>query len=120
MELWVLLIAHNLEALGENFKVGTPPHIDGLKEIVKEKSPDILANVGVARLTVWRCTDPTTILDAEGAEVLSRQIRDLFSNQNVKQIDASTKIAELNISEGETLLVKLPSVRPPTGTCPHC
>ena len=118
MELWVLLIAHNLEVLGGKFEVGTPPHIDGLKKVVKELRPNRTANVDAARLTVWRCTDPTTILDAEDAEVLSRRIRDL-SKQNVKQIGARTKIAELNILEGETLLVRLPFA-PPAGTCPHC
>ena len=119
MELWVLLIAHNLEVRGEIFKVGTPRDIDDLKKVVKEKRPNALANVDAAELTVWRCTDPTTILDAEDAEVLSRRIRDLFSKQNVKKIGARTKIAELNILEGETLLVQLPFA-PPAGTCPHC
>ena len=119
MELWVLLIAHNLEVLGGLFEISTPASIYKFQEIVKEKRPNDTANVDAADLTVWRCTDPTTILDAENAEVLSRRIRDLFSKQNVKKIGARTKIAELNILEGETLLVQLPFV-PPAGTCPHC
>ncbi|KAH9168864.1 hypothetical protein EDB89DRAFT_2245022, partial [Lactarius sanguifluus] len=111
MEIWVLLIDHNFQAIGSPFLVDSTGivFISHLTERVKEKKPGVLSrtNTDPSDLTVWRCIDPTTF-DAEDSQILKNQISEACSNKRVKELNVMARMAKLNISENEILFVKLP------------
>ncbi|KAH9168846.1 hypothetical protein EDB89DRAFT_1559686 [Lactarius sanguifluus] len=124
MEIWLLLIDHNLQVIGDTFPVDSTGEstIHALKERVKEERlgasrTDIIP----ADLTVWRCIDPTSF-NFRNRKVLAGQISDVFSNERVESLGGMEAIAELNISKNEILFVKLPG-QPGTSCAPtavHC
>jgi hypothetical protein len=104
---WLLLIDHNFQTIGGRFLVDTTGDdlVYHLKREVKEKRRIDLAHVDAARLTLWRCTDPTlaTAFDDEG-----RQVREVFSKKKVKILGVGQTIAQLQLLKKETLLVVVP------------
>ena len=116
----IILVDHNLEALSDTFHVftSTLEFISDLKKRIKEEAQDDLTRVDAKKLIVWRCTDSTTALDDDNLQMF--QVRDLFSKQKVKSLGGGRTLAELNILKGETLLVQVPSVKPPAGKYQYC
>ncbi|KAH8977764.1 hypothetical protein EDB92DRAFT_693795 [Lactarius akahatsu] len=110
MKIWLLLIDHNFQAIGNAFSVDSTGDstIEDLKEKVKEKrlGPS-RADILPADLTVWRCIDPTSF-NFRDRKVLAGQISDVFSNERVEPFSGMETIAELNIPKKEILLVTLP------------
>ncbi|KAH9165661.1 hypothetical protein EDB89DRAFT_2008541 [Lactarius sanguifluus] len=107
MKIWLLLIDHNFQAIGDEFWVEYTgdDFVSDLKTKAKEEMPGDLSHIAPLQLTVWRCIDPTTTFDNEDLE---RQVSEVFSSNSVKKLRGRQAIAELNISTNEILFVKLP------------
>ncbi|KAH8979252.1 hypothetical protein EDB92DRAFT_2118863 [Lactarius akahatsu] len=112
-KIWLLLIDHNIQAIGHPFQVDSTgdDFVDDLTKRVKEEKPGALSrtNTDLSDLTVWRCTDPTTSFDDKDLENLGRQVSEVFSSNSVEMLGHMQAIAELNISKKEILFVTLPS-----------
>ncbi|KAH9041653.1 hypothetical protein EDB85DRAFT_1371798 [Lactarius pseudohatsudake] len=112
MEIWLLLIDHNFQPIGNVFLVDCTgdDSVYDLTEKVKEERPRALSrtNTDPADLTVWRCMDPITSFNLKDHEVLACQISGVFSRNSVKRLGNRRAIAELNISKNEILFVTLP------------
>lgn len=55
---------------------------------------------------MWRCPDYT--FDDDDRQLLSRQVKEVFSTKKVKQLSERLTIAELKLMESEILLVEVP------------
>ncbi|KAH9080337.1 hypothetical protein EDB83DRAFT_2338837, partial [Lactarius deliciosus] len=113
MKIWLLLIDHNFQVVGDVFSVDSTGDstIEDLKKKAKEErlGPS-RADILPADLTVWRCIDPTTTFSDEDLDpqILKNQISEACSNKRVKELNVRARVAKLNISENEILVVKLP------------
>ncbi|KAH8981801.1 hypothetical protein EDB92DRAFT_166187 [Lactarius akahatsu] len=108
MKIWLLLIDHNFQVVGDVFSVdstGDSTIEDLEKKAKEERLGPSRADILPADLTVWRCVDPTTTFDNEDLE---RQVSEVFFSNSVKMLRGRQAIAELNISTNEILVVKLP------------
>ncbi|KAH9003162.1 hypothetical protein EDB86DRAFT_3100341 [Lactarius hatsudake] len=96
MKIWLLLVDHNFQTIGDAFRVDCAgdDYIYDLTVKVKEELPRTFfpTNTDPSDLTVWRCMDPTTSFDDEDLEKFRRQAD-----------DSRTKHLE-----NEILFVKLP------------
>ena len=112
MEIWLLLVDCDFQALGGCFPVNTSSG-DGvyhLKEKVKEKTREALshAHVDSKELTMWK-TKGAMIIDKSSSERLSEILRNIdVSDQNtIEELSEDDLVADLGLSEGQTLLVRL-------------
>lgn len=109
---WLLLVDHKHQTWGERFLVrhSKKANIYDLKKKVKEKRPQALSCslADPSDLTVWRCTDPTTVFNFRDAKILERQVSEVFSSKKVEQLDSIWKVVELSLLEEETLVVVVP------------
>ncbi|KAH8981797.1 hypothetical protein EDB92DRAFT_1896341, partial [Lactarius akahatsu] len=114
MEIWLLLIDHNFQVIGDTFPVDSTDNdsVYDLKKKAKEERPGAFSrnDTDPADLTVWRCIDPTTTFSDEDLDpqILKNQISEACSNKRVKELNVRARVAKLNISENEILVVKLP------------
>ena len=115
---WLLLVDHDFHALAEPFCVETPKNIHLLKKKVKEEKPEALSRVRVDpdELTVWK-TKGAKIIDESTIE----RLEDILSGiddrdqDTIEVLKSHKRVADLAISEGQTLLVRLPgALRVPT------
>ncbi|KAF8330172.1 uncharacterized protein EI90DRAFT_3124636 [Cantharellus anzutake] len=113
MEVWCLLVDHKNRPTGQSFKVevSSDADVDDLAEKVKAKAPRVLGDIDASELEVWRFTNsPANFVDND-REVLEELVSKAFSN--IGELRMRQVIARLNISAGETLLIKLPVNRAP-------
>ncbi|KAH8998393.1 hypothetical protein EDB92DRAFT_1941237 [Lactarius akahatsu] len=109
MKIWLLLIDHNFQVVGDVFSVDSTGDstIEDLKKKAKEERLGVLSHIAPLQLIVWRCMDPTSF-NFRDRKVLAGQISDVFSNERVEPFSGMETIAELNIPKKEILLVTLP------------
>ncbi|KAH9080255.1 hypothetical protein EDB83DRAFT_2338141 [Lactarius deliciosus] len=112
MKIWLLLIDHNFQVVGDVFSVDSTGDstIEDLKKKAKEEMPGVLSHIAPLQLIVWRCMDLTTTFSDEDLDpqILKNQISEACSNKRVKELNVRARVAKLNISENEILVVKLP------------
>ncbi|KAH8990321.1 hypothetical protein EDB92DRAFT_1865839 [Lactarius akahatsu] len=110
MKIWLLLVDHNFQTIGDLFSVDCTgdDYIYNLTVKAKEERPRALSHTSPFMLTVWRCMDPTTSFNLKDHEVLACQISGVFSSNSVKMLGSRRTIAKLNISKNEILFVQLP------------
>ncbi|KAH9168836.1 hypothetical protein EDB89DRAFT_1559152 [Lactarius sanguifluus] len=110
MKIWLLLVDHNFQTIGNAFPVDCTgdDYIYDLTVKAKEERPRALSRTAPFMLTVWRCMDPTTSFDDKDLGKFGRQVSKVFSNKRVEQFSGMEAIAELNISKNEILFVSLP------------
>jgi hypothetical protein len=116
LRLWVVVFNRDGLDFGSGFRVDTTndANVYKLKTKVKDMIGNHLSHILASELTIWRCKDRTTVFVDDSDEsgdtrVLFRQIRKVFSpEEKVEVLSASKRLAALNISEKETLLVEIP------------
>ncbi|KAL5480146.1 hypothetical protein ACEPAI_1416 [Sanghuangporus weigelae] len=89
MKVWCLLIDHEKKAaFGEAFSVivGLDACIQDLKKKVKEERPVDLEHVDAARLTVWRCTDPSIDFADIDSDEFNDRLNEVFSPDEQKTL----------------------------------
>ncbi|KAH9020292.1 hypothetical protein EDB85DRAFT_2195276 [Lactarius pseudohatsudake] len=113
---WVLLVTHDLRALGTRSRVATTScddTVDDLKTKVKEKRKVDLAQVDVDRLTVWKLKGENIINKLNFsikrlAEILGSI--DIDDVGTIEELDSGVKVADIGLPSDETLLVQMPAV----------
>ncbi|KAH9052698.1 hypothetical protein EDB87DRAFT_1715971 [Lactarius vividus] len=116
ISIWLLLVDHTFQTpIGEHFEVGAisgHDNINTLKEKVKEKRRNGLANVDAAELTVWKTKDPLVIKRSN-----FKHLRGILEGitvddeDTIEVLDPGDRVANLGLSDGETLFVRLPDPR---------
>ena len=112
MEIWLLLVNCDFQALGGCFPVNTTSSDDvyHLKEKVKEKTREALsrAHVDPKELTMWK-TKGAMIIDKSSPERLSEILRniDVSDENTIEELSEDELVADLGLSDGQTLLVQV-------------
>ena len=111
MEIWLLLVTYDFQAVGGSSLVDTTSGDDvyHLKEKIKEKRRNDLAHVDAARLTVWKTKGKMTINRStreRWPEIL--KAIDIRDRDTIEELYVYELVADLRLSDGETLLVRLP------------
>ena len=84
-------------------------NIHDLKVEIKKHWQEVLAHVDTMMLTVWRFSDEAPPFEFDDLETMQRLVAEGFSKKQVELLQARQKIACLNLSEEEVLLVQAPS-----------
>jgi hypothetical protein len=105
-KIWCLVIDQHNRPSGSSFQVPSKNNIAHLKKEVKAEKPNTLRDVDADELVVWRCKDPSTVINRQNME---DQVRRLFSEAGVKKINEGTTLASLKVLPNERLLVQMPS-----------
>jgi hypothetical protein len=82
-------------------------NIGNLKKEFKAEKPNDLRDIDADKLIVWRCKNPSLVINRENME---DQVMSVFSNAAVQQIDEATMLTHLNVLPNEKLFLRLPSV----------
>ena len=112
---WCLLINHKKEPEGTPFKVIPGHDIADLKEKVKEKTPHDLDGIDPHRLIVWRCTTQNRMAFKDVHDNMwesALKSVDFDDGNVVEQLDERDMMADLQVSNGEILLVRMPGASP--------
>jgi hypothetical protein len=88
-----------------------------LREKVKEERPNGLKDVDADHLEVWRCKGEQDF-DDEDSEKLELQVRTVFSKKEATELGGRRKIYELELSDSEVLLIRVPSAFPLSPSTP--
>ena len=114
MKLWLLLVNHGFQALGDQFPVDTTPNdlIYHLKKKVKEENQIILAHVDTDDLTVWKTKGEMTINNANIEERSAEILRtiNVDDKDTIEELGASEVVADLELSDGQILLIRMPGM----------
>ena len=114
MKVWCLIIDRENRPAVEPIKVAVSSETDvaDLRELVKDKSPRILADTDAPELKVLKCTDPEIgFLDDDiTSERREELVRNAFADQKIKSLGPRRTIANEILDEG-VLFVQWP------GTC---
>ncbi|KAH8984472.1 hypothetical protein EDB92DRAFT_1490314 [Lactarius akahatsu] len=115
MKVWLLLVDYKFQAIGHRFEVNTTSgdfNINDLKKGVGEKRPNALsrASVDCSDLIVWK----TMIIDRSTAKRLAEILRDINvdDKDTIEKLSEDEQVADLGLSEGQTLLVRQPARAP--------
>jgi hypothetical protein len=111
--LWVVVFDASRNELGFgrrfNVDITDATYVSDLKTTVKGIIGDRLSRVLASELDIWRCKDRTTLFVDDDYKLLWRQIHNAFSPEDkVEVLSAGQRLADLRISEKETLLVEVP------------
>ncbi|KAH9039479.1 hypothetical protein EDB83DRAFT_1719969 [Lactarius deliciosus] len=111
-ETWLLLVDYNFQALGDFFSVDTisgDDNINDLKKKAKEKRQVALARVDAANLTVWK-TKGTMAIDESNFDRFVKILKgiDVNDKDTIEKLSVRTRVADLGLSNGQTLLVRMP------------
>ena len=112
MEIWLLLVDYNFQALGGCFPVNTTSGdaVYHLKEKVKEETPEALSRVHVdlKNLTMWK-TKGAMIIDKSSSDRLPEILKniDVGDENTIEELSEDELVADLGLSDGQTLLVRL-------------
>jgi len=106
IKLWVLLVDHKFQAIGDFFPVDTSDNIHHLKMKVKEERQNDLAHVDVSTLTVWM-TKGTMIINKPSFECLAEILGNIniHDKDTIKKLDGFMWVVDLGLADGQTLLV---------------
>ncbi|KAI9431858.1 hypothetical protein H4582DRAFT_2084313 [Lactarius indigo] len=110
MKIWLLLVDHTFHAMGNRFSVWTSGEedIEDLKEKVKEKWQPDLADLPAPKLTVWK-TKGSMSINHSNDDCLEEKLIEIRANPNaIEMLRVGQKLVNLELSDGETLLVQLP------------
>ena len=109
----VILVDHDFKAPTNYFLVETTPNdlIFHLKEKVKEVRPEELSSVRRSDLLVWKTMGAKTI-NPSSEERLSEILNtiDVGDKATIQELPERLKLADLGLSEFQTLLVQLPGM----------
>jgi hypothetical protein len=107
----VLLVDHKFRTLTRRFLVETTSHdsIHHLKEKVKEERPNELSRFQLSDVSVWK-TKGETVTHEFNCEPLAEMFEriNVHDKDSVEELSEDRKVADLGLSNGETLLVRLP------------
>lgn len=124
-KIWLLLVDHKFQALGECFQVETSNDdvVGDLKDKVKEEKPEIfsLCLIDPDSLTVWQTVDDL-VIDRSTAKDLKEILEKIDVNDegSIRMLGESEKVAELPslLPDGQVLLVQLPGMSRISTTAP--
>ena len=127
-KLWFRLIDHEYKPIGTVLKVTVPLTLEmaDLKERIKEKNPNQLANVDAGQLSIFQCTDSSVDLfcdedDADDDGMLQSRLEKVFSDKNVRRLGVRRTVASLkHIPEQDILIVRVPCALRTTFFCSVC
>ena len=108
--LWVLVFNCNGLYFRGYFSLDASDdeNVYDLKTKVKDMMGGCLSHIAAEELNIWRCKDRETFFNGDN-KVLFRQILNVFSpEEKVEALSTSQILADLHISEEETLLVETP------------
>ncbi|KAH9062331.1 hypothetical protein EDB87DRAFT_292825 [Lactarius vividus] len=122
MNVWLLLVDHRFQAMGSCFEVGAfsdHDNINTLKKKVKEEKPEALsrAHVDPSDLTVWKTKGSMAIDESNFgrlAEILGSI--DVDNEDTIEKLSEVERVANLGLSDTQTLLIQLPDPRVITNT----
>ncbi|KAL5485593.1 hypothetical protein ACEPAI_6634 [Sanghuangporus weigelae] len=121
LKVWCLLIDRKQKAaFGDVFdvEVHSGAYIEDLKKKVKEEQLDVLGDVDLAMLTVWRCMNPKLLAEVNMAQLEKNLSNvDLTDETKTEELAAGQEIKSLHLSRSEILLLQLIEV-PDTLPCP--
>ena len=107
----VVLVDHDFKAPTDYFLVETTPNdlIFHLKRKVKEERPDELSRYRRSDIRVWKSMGTLTINpSSEGRLLEILNAIDVDNAATIQQLPERLKLADLGLSEFQTLLVQLP------------
>ncbi|ESK86345.1 hypothetical protein Moror_5052 [Moniliophthora roreri MCA 2997] len=107
-KIWCLVVDHKNQPIGGFFRVFVRDEIADLQLKVKETRSHDLKDVDAARLEVWKCTNQAIALDRKK---LKDQVGEVFSERQVELLEAWQTIADLQVSEQDSLLVRVPDIQ---------
>ena len=116
MEIWLLLVTYDFQAVGDSFLVDTTSSdvVYHLKKKVKEATPEALsrARVDPNVLTVWK-TKGEMMINNSTRERLPEILRaiNVRGQDTVEKLHEYGLVADLRLSDDETLLVRLPGTQ---------
>jgi hypothetical protein len=113
---WCILTDHAKKPIGGIFYIMLTPEdlIDDLKKKIKSKKAPRLDSIAAAELAVWMCAmlrinDPTQKRALKSSEIEDRIMAIDFSDEaNNFVINPSFAVANLGLTEYDTLLVQMP------------
>jgi hypothetical protein len=115
-DCFCLLINHEKKPIGKRFSVKLSPEdrIWALKEKVKQERENDLIGIDAPNISVWKCPELYIAGDTAGNELtpdeITRRINETDFNDNrvaaCPRVDR--RVAELRLSEDDTLLVQIP------------
>jgi hypothetical protein len=114
---WLLLVDYKFHAIGCPFYVWTSDDDDicELKEKFREDSPEDLSRTyaELDELTVWKLKGEKTI-DNSTCGYLAEILRgiDVNDKDTIEVLDEEVQVADLGLSDGQTLLLRLPDTSP--------
>jgi len=111
MRLWVLLVNHKFQAIGDFFPVDTSGNIHHLKMKVKEERQNGLACVDVSMLTVWMMKGTMIIIEPSFehlAEILGSI--NIHKKDTIEELGRFRWVVDLGLADGQTLLIQLPGM----------
>jgi hypothetical protein len=103
--VWYILVDEDKNLFKNLSRVAAGNTIWEFKDNVRATN-SVLQDVPNNGIQVWRC--PDTTFDDEDRQLFSRQIKEVFSTNKVKQLSERRTIAELKLMESEVLLVEMP------------
>ncbi|KAI9433728.1 hypothetical protein H4582DRAFT_1984398 [Lactarius indigo] len=115
MKIWLLLVDHKFQAMGNRFDVDSTSEDDNvstLKKKVKEEIPEALsrAHVDPSDLTVWKTKGPL-VIKRSNIDLLTKTLKriNVDDRDTIEVLDPEVRVVELGLSHGQTLLVQLPN-----------
>ena len=113
-KIWLLLVHHDFQAFGSRFfvHIDTSGMIYDLREKIKEKKPEALfrAHVDPDELTVWKTKGEMVFYYSTSKTRLAEILKsiDVDDVDTIEEISESEELADLELFDGQTLLVRLP------------
>jgi hypothetical protein len=114
-KVWLLLVDHNFQALGQSFPVDISfgDDVCDLKKKVNEEKPEILSHYRVdpSCLSVWKTEGELVIINptAKRLEEILEKIN-IDDEDTIRRLGTQVKVADLDLSYGQTLLVRVPGM----------
>ncbi|KAI9434081.1 hypothetical protein H4582DRAFT_2184736 [Lactarius indigo] len=114
MKIWLLLVNHKFQAMGNRFDVDSTSdddNINTLKTKVKKEKPEALSRTHVdpSDLTVWK-TKGEMVINESNFERLAEILGSINVNNKdaIEKLSELKRVANLGLSRDQTLLVQLP------------
>ena len=109
---WLLLVDHEFRLLEDCFWLPTSDNVHNLKLKVKELWANNLTRVDPVDLTVWQTMGAMVInkstFHLEGPADMLRRLNLNVDNKNIKKLGGQEQVADLGLSDGQILIVRLP------------
>jgi hypothetical protein len=114
--IWLLPVDHEFQAVGNRFRVeaSIDDEVRDLKDTLKEETPGTFSRYHIEPdcLTVWK-TEGKLVIDTSTAKEDLKEILkkiDVNDEGTIRMLDPHVKVADLQLSDDQILLVRFPGM----------